>query len=95
MPAIGQHLNKSDSEDRRTPSTAPNASYSSGAGTTGFDSPPAARGQSSQLSNGEVSDSTPYYPPGSAGVESRDYVKTYHPPSEAERERSVGNETRY
>jgi len=90
VPAMGQYLGDSSREDRRTPSSAPNASYSSGAGSAGFDSPPATRGQSSQLSNAEVGGTAPYYPPGSAGVESRDYVKTYHPPEETEQSRSVG-----
>jgi len=95
VPTVGQYLNTSDREHGRTPSTATNASYSSGAGRAGFDSPPSTSGQSSQLSNAEVSGSRPYYPPGSAGVENRDYVKTYHPPDEAGRERSVGDETRF
>jgi len=95
VPAVGQYLNTSDGEHGRTPSTATNASYSSGAGHAGFDSPPSTSGQSSQLSNTDVGGSRPYYPPGSAGVENRDYVKTYHPPDEAGRERSVGDETRF
>jgi len=95
VPAMGQYLNTSDRERGRTPSTATNASYSSGAGRAGFDSPPSTSGQSSQLSNAEVGGTPPYYPPGSAGVENRDYVKTYHPPNEAARERSVGDETRF
>jgi hypothetical protein len=96
VPAMGQHLSASSNpEQGRTPSTATNASYSSGADRAGFDSPPSTSGQSSQLSNAEVGGSTPYYPPGSAGVENRDYVKTYHPPEEARHERSVGDETRF
>jgi hypothetical protein len=95
IPAMGQYLDASDRERGRTPSTATNASYSTGTGPAGFDSPPSTSGQSSQLSNTEVGGSAPYYPPGSAGVENRDYVKTYHPPSESERERSVGDEARF
>ena len=103
VPAIGQQLDKMSgssagnggrSFERREPSTAVNTSYSAGAGRSGFDSPPAARGQSTQLSNAEAGVAGSYYPPGSPGAENRDYVKTYHPPSETERERSVGDETR-
>jgi hypothetical protein len=50
----------------RTPSTAPNASWETGAGaeSTGFDSP---SDESRWLSNADVDDSPasdPYYPPG-------------------------------
>jgi len=79
----------------RTPSTATNTSYNTGVGRTSFDSPPATSGQSNQLSNPEVGGSAPYYPPGSTGSEGRDYVKTYHPPSESDRERAVGEESGY
>jgi hypothetical protein len=95
VPAMGQYLNAPNREYGRTPSTATNASYNSGAGATGFDSPPSTQGQSSQLANPDVGGSPSYYPPGSAGVENRDYVKTYHPPDEATRERSVGDGPRF
>jgi hypothetical protein len=92
LPAMGNYLNAPDRASDRTPSTATNASYRAGAGNTGFDSPPVT---SSQLSNAEAGGSSSYYPPGSRGVETRDYVKTYHPPSEIGQERVVGDETRY
>ena len=57
--------------DGKTPSTAPNASFETGAGegAIGYDSPP-AESQTTQLSNPEVKGDdhhlTPYYPPGSS-----------------------------
>jgi hypothetical protein len=92
LPAMGNYLNASNRPSDRTPSTTTNASYRAGAGKTGFDSPPVT---SSQLSNAEAGGSASYYPPGSTGADARDYVKTYHPPDATERERAVGDETRY
>ena len=56
--------------DGKTPSTAQNASFETGAGegAVGYDSPP-AESQSTHLSNPEVSGVhhlDPYYPPGSS-----------------------------
>jgi hypothetical protein len=92
LPAMGNYLNAPDRASNRMPSTATNVSYRAGAGTAGFDSPPVT---SSQLSNAEAGGTASYYPPGSPGVETRDYVKTYRPPSETEQERAVGDEMRY
>jgi hypothetical protein len=80
----------------RTPSTATNTAYDTGAERASFDSPPpTTSGQTSQLSNPEAGGTGSYYPPGSPGVANRDYVKTYHPPSESEHERAVGEDTGY
>jgi hypothetical protein len=95
VPAMGQYLGDAGRSSATAPSTAPNTSYRSGAGSAGFDSPPATRGQSSQLTNAEAGGTASYYPPGSPGAENREYVKSYHPPSDQDNERAVGEENSY
>lgn len=74
----------------RTPSTAPNASYSAGAGRSGFDSPVET---TSYGSNRVASDSPTggsYYPPGATATD--DDMGTSHLPSESARARAIGDE---
>jgi hypothetical protein len=92
-PAMGKYLQNTPRSYGPTSSTATNASYRAGAGSTGFDSPPAARGQSTQLANNQAGVSGSYYPPGSAGAENREYANA-HAPGEAS-ERAVGEDTGY
>ena len=95
IPALGQQLDRTAQQSSRTPSTAPNASMSAGGGRAGFDSPPQTTYASSNMAARASEHAAPYYPPGSSGATGdRDYVKTYHSPSETERERSVGDEGR-
>jgi hypothetical protein len=109
VPQMGQQLDRmnqgqgasasgasytSYSSASRTPSTAPNTSYNTGAGRTGFDSPAetTAYGPNSVASESRTGQG--YYPPGSSATSGeRDYVKTYHPPSETTHERAVGDDT--
>jgi len=105
VPALGQQLDKTmhdrgmspspyAAQNRSlTPSTAPNASMTAGAGRAGFDSAPETTYSSSNMAASAAEHATPYYPPGSSGNAERDYTKTYHAPAETNRERAVGEDT--
>jgi hypothetical protein len=92
-PAMGKYLEDRSRAGSTTPSTATSASYRAGAGSTGFDSPPASQGQSSQLANNQAGVSGSYYPPGSTGAENREYANA-RTTSEAS-ERAVGEDQGY
>jgi hypothetical protein len=102
VPSLGHQLDQTRSSsqpyagrDRNlTPSTAPNASMSASAGPAGFDSPPQTTYSSSNMAAEASEHARPYYPPGSSGNADRDYVKTYNPPSETDRERAIGDEAK-
>ena len=83
------HSSHTSHQRNLTPSTAPNASMSAGAGRAGFDSPPETTYASSNMAASAAEHAAPYYPPGSSGNAERDYVKTYHPADETGRERAV------
>jgi len=109
LPAMGQYLQGNAGPANRaaapatqhrgmatgSASTAPNTSYTTSASQAGFDSPPASRGQSNQMSNPEAGGVGSYYPPGSPGAAGREYPQTNHPPSAQARERAVGEEGNY
>jgi len=98
VPAMGQQLDRVNRDRSRTPSSAPNTSFSTGAGRTGFDSPAETTSYGPNWVAPETSKSQAYYPPGSTGTSTtsdHDYVKTYHPPSETDRERAIGDEPTY
>jgi hypothetical protein len=97
VPALGEQLGQQMQGQRsKTPSTAPGASrYAnpSGAPAVNTESIPTTTSYGSNMVDRGAEHASPYYPPGSAGTGAdRDYVKTYHPPSETERERSVGED---
>jgi len=94
VPALGQQLDKeSESRNRNlTPSTAPNASTSTGTTGTNYEGIPETTSYGSNVVSRDSAQGQPYYPPGSTAQ--TDYTKTYHPPGETERERSVGDESR-
>jgi len=92
VPAMAPQLDQMDRQQGRTPSSAPNASFNAGTGRAGFDSPVETTSYGSNAVARDTSGEKPYYPPGSS---ERDYVKTYHPPSEAGQERAIGDEPTY
>jgi len=97
VPSMGQQLDRMG-HSSQTPSSAPNASFSSGAGRAGFDSPAQTTSYGSNTVARDSSGEKPYYPPGSSGTSTsseRDYVKTYHPPSDTGHERAIGDEPTY
>lgn len=98
VPAMGQQLDRMNREYGRTPSTATNTSFHTGTGRTGFDSPAETTSYGPNWVARETNKDQAYYPPGSSGstgASEPDYVKTYHPPSETDRERAIGDEPTY
>jgi len=89
VPALGEKLDTEARKRGLTPSSAPNASMGAGTGTN-YEGIPETTSYGSNVVSRSSAQGQPYYPPGSTGEQ--DYTKTYHPPSETERERSVGGD---
>jgi hypothetical protein len=93
VPSLGQQIDVEARKRGGTPSSAPNTSMPSGA-SANYEGIPETTSYGSNVVSRDSAQGQPYYPPGSSSTTDRDYVKTYHPPSETDRERTVGDETK-